>query len=134
MESTHRVFPLRHLIVMDLSGKLDLTASKIALKELAADPEFDAKTEVLLDLRDVDCEMSTVDIYDLASYMAWPDPALPTQKKIAILVAGRTEFDHAKFLEMCVRTRGPRVAAFQDYEKADEWLNAELPADPKSVN
>ena len=119
---------------MDVSGKLDLPASRHALEELAADPEFDARTEVLLDLRDVDCEMSTVDIYDLASFMSWPDPALPTQKKIAILVDGRTEFDHAKFLEMCVRSRGPRVAAFQDYEKADDWLNADLPVDPKKSN
>ena len=134
MEATHRAFPLSHLIILDASGRLDLAASRNALKDLASDPEFDAKTEVLLDLRDVDCDMSTVDIYDLATYMAWPNPVLPTQKKIAILVAGRTEFDHAKFLEMCVRNRGPRVAAFLDYDQADDWLNAELPEDPKTAN
>jgi len=29
------------------------------------------------------------------------DPALPTRKKIAVLVSGQRAFDHAKFLEVC---------------------------------
>ena len=134
MRIRHQAFPLKHLIVCDASGSFDLSASKALLRELAADPDFDANTEVLLDLRDIDCHMSTVDLYDLAAYMAWPDPALPTKKKIAILVTGRAGFDHAKFLEMCVRSRGIKLAAFDDYDDADEWLNADLPEDPKEAD
>lgn len=131
MKTKHEVFPVKHLIVMDASGSLDLDASKVALKKLAADPDFDSRSEILLDLRDVECHMSTADIYDLAITMALPNPALPTCKKIAVLVEGRAEFDHAKFLETCGVNRGMWIAAFDDYDKADEWLTADLPEDPR---
>jgi hypothetical protein len=132
MKTQNKAFPLKHLMVMTATGTLDLNASKAALKSLIADPGFDARSEVLLDLRDVECAMSVTDIYELAVYMAAPNPALPTYKKIAVLVAGHLAFDHARFLEMCGGNRGLKIGAFVDYESADEWLNADLPADPKN--
>lgn len=134
METTHRDFRAQHLIVMDASGVLDLHASVSALKRLAMDPGFDSRAEVLLDLRDIECRMSINHIYSLAEAMAWPDPALPTHRKIAILVDGKLEFDHAKFLAMCAENRGLTVAAFDDYDKASQWLNADLPPDPKDTS
>ena len=133
METTHRVFRAQHLIVMDASGILDLHASVAALKRLAMDPGFDSRAEVLLDLRDIECRMSINNIYSLAEAMAWPDPALPTHRQIAILVDGKLEFDHAQFLAMCAENRGLTVAAFEDYDKASQWLNADLPPDPKDT-
>ncbi|MEP6701748.1 MAG: hypothetical protein ABJB04_02080 [Betaproteobacteria bacterium] len=132
MNTRHQAFPLQHLIVVDATGILDLAESKAALKKLAADPQFDATTEVLLDLRDVTCEMTTLDIYELASFMAWPDPALPTRRNIAVLVEGRAGFDHASFLQMCTANAGIRLAAFDDYDAANAWLNGDLPQDPKN--
>ena len=131
MRTTRKAFPLKDLIVMTSSGTIDLVASKAALKSLAADPEFEARYEILLDLRDSECELSVTDVYEIAAYLAWPDPALPTGKKIAVLVSGQRAFDHAKFLEICSTNRGLQVGAFEDYEKASEWLDADLPEDPK---
>ena len=118
---------------MTSSGTIDLAASKSALKKLAADPEFDRHYEVLLDLRNSECEMTVMDVYEIAKDLAWPDPALPTRKKIAVLVSGQRAFDHAKFLEVCSANRGVQVGAFEDYEKASEWLDTELPEDPKET-
>ncbi|MGP1676959.1 MAG: hypothetical protein ACTS6J_07350 [Burkholderiales bacterium] len=134
MRTTRKAFPLKDLIIMTSSGTIDLVSSKAALKSLAADPEFEANYEILLDLRVSECELSIVDIYQIATYLAWPDPALPTRKKIAVLVSGQRAFDHAKFLEMCSTNRGIRVGAFEDYEKASEWLDTELPEDPKGTD
>jgi hypothetical protein len=131
VESTHTVFHAQHLIVMDATGILDLAASIAALKKLAANPEFDTRAEILLDLRDVECRMSINDLYDLAVILAWPDPALPTQRKIAILVDGALEFDHARFLALCAVSRGVAIRAFDGYDAADGWLTAALPLDPK---
>lgn len=64
MKTKYYAYPMKHLISMDASGKLDFPASKIAQDELAANPEFDRQTEVLLDLRDADCNLTTVDLYD----------------------------------------------------------------------
>jgi hypothetical protein len=133
MKTQNKAFPLKHLIVMTATGTLDLIASKAALKSLVADPTFDARCEVLLDLRDIKCAMSATDIFELAVHMASPNPALPTYKKIALLVAGHLAFDHAHFLEMCAGNRGLKMCAFEDYEDADGWLNADLPDDPKDI-
>lgn len=78
--------------------------------------------------------MSIADVFEIATHLAWPDPALPTRKKIAVLVSGERAFDHAKFLEMCSTNRGIRVGAFEDYEKAGEWLDTDLPEDPKGTD
>lgn len=131
MRTARTAFPLEELIIVTSSGTIDLVASKAALKSLAADPEFEASYEVLLDLRDSKCAMSIADVFEIATYLAWPDPALATRKKIAVLVSGERAFDLAKFLEMCSTNRGIRVGAFEDYEKASEWLDADLPEDPK---
>ncbi len=98
--------------------------------QIADEPSFNAQTEVLLDLRDIDCQLSTTDIFELAEHMAFPNPALDTHRKIAVLVSGHLSFDHARFFELCARNRGVNVQAFDEYEAADEWLYAELPPDP----
>jgi hypothetical protein len=133
MKTHKHAFPLKHLMVMTATGTLDLDASKVALKSIVADPNFDEQYEVLLDLRGIECAMSTVHIYELAKYMAFPNPALPTNKKIAVLVDGNFAFDHAQFLEMCAGNRGLNLRAFESYGKADDWLNAELPDDRHHV-
>lgn len=135
MNAKSKAYPLKNLIVMTAAGTLDLAASKAALKLLAANPDFSTRCEVLLDLRDTDCAMSTTDIFDLATYMAFPAPALDTYKKVALLVdsnsAGRLAFSHAQFLELCTVNRGLHLQAFESYAQADDWLTADLPIDPK---
>ena len=62
--------------------------------------------------------------------MTFPNPALATHKKIAVLVSGHLSFDHAHFLELCANNRGASLKAFDEYESANKWLHAELPPDP----
>ena len=131
MNATCKAYPLKNLIVMTAAGTLDLAASKAAVKILAADPDFGTQCEVLLDLRDIDCAMSTTDLFNLATYMAFPSPALDTYKKVALLVDGHSALSHAQFLELCTVNRGLHVQAFEKYEQADDWLTANLPIDPK---
>jgi hypothetical protein len=132
--TTRKAFPLRDLLVMTTSGTIDLAASKSVLKSLTADPDYRANYEILLDLRDTTCELSLSDVFEIATYLAWPDPALPPRQKIAVLVSGQGAFDHAKFLEMCSTNRGIRVHAFEDYDKASDWLDTVLPEDPKGTD
>jgi hypothetical protein len=133
MKTQNKAYPIKQLIVMTATGTLDLDASKAALKSLSADPDFNVRCEVLLDLRDVECFMSEFELFELAKHMTFPDLALPTLKRIALLVDGQVAFNHAHFLELCTQSRGLNVHAFEDYETANEWLNAELPQDPKGI-
>jgi hypothetical protein len=126
MTSRHKVFPGRELVVISATGTFDFDGFKQAVARVAADPHYENCFETLFDLRDVECELSTVDIYEMAALLAWPNPALPTRRKIAVLVSGERNFDRAKFLELCAANRGVELAAFLDIAEADDWLDAEL--------
>src|SRR5258706_16286312 len=130
MKIRQNVFPPQDLIVVDAAGPLDLPGSKVALRKLAADPRFDPDMEVLIDLRDVACEMSTLDIYELARDLTSSDPALPTRRKIAVLVSGRSEFDHALFLQTSTATAGIPVAPVDESRARCYGLNSALTRDP----
>ena len=133
MSSNTKPFPLDQFILTTATGSFDLIASKSALKAVAREPGFTVQNEVLLDLRDIKCQMSTFDIFELAQHMAYPNPALDTNRKIAVLVTGQLSFNHAHFLELCANNRSVNVRAFDEYEAADEWLHADLPPDPKQT-
>lgn len=82
MRTTRKAFPLKDLIVMTSSGTIDLVASKSALKSLAADPEFDRHYEILLALRNSECELSVADIYEIAGIWLGPIPHFPRARKL----------------------------------------------------
>lgn len=134
MKTDIKTFELRHLIAVTAHGTLDLVASKAALKSLVAAPGFDAMSEVLLDLRDVKCDMSVTDIHALVAHMAWHIPVLFDDHRIAVLVNSHTPgslaFNHAQFLELCAGNNGLHIHAFEDHDRATEWLNADFPNGP----
>ena len=122
-----KIFPHQSLIVLTAEGKLDMAASKAALTTVAESSSHDVHAEVLFDLRESICTLSINDIYELASYMASSETRLPTHEKIAVLVDGKLEFDHAKFLALCAGNRGISIRAFDDFDIASEWLKTALP-------
>ncbi len=126
MKTRHWVIQSRELIVVNAEGVLDLGASRRALRDLAASPERTEFYEVLMDLRDADCKLSTLDVYELAAAMAWPEPMLPTRRKVAVLVSEGEPFDLASFLELCAGNRGMRIRAFTDADAAAAWLETDL--------
>ena len=134
MKTRHEFVDGHDLVVLTATGTLDLENSKAAMTRLGQSPEFESRYEVLLDFRAVDCEMSVTDLYELASHMAWPHPALPTHRKVAILVNGSRAFDFAKFLEICAINRGLRMRAFVEPEAAHAWLDTEVEAFPAEAD
>ena len=133
MNTTIRTFEFKHFIVLTARGILDLAASKAALRSLVSAPDFGACSEVLLDLRDVECEMSASNIHELAKHMTWHIPTLYDDHRIAILVKphrpGKLAFNHPLFRELCSHSRGFNLCAFEDYDQAIDWLNVVLPLD-----
>jgi hypothetical protein len=98
-----RTYTCKQLIVLDAHGRLDLEASKQAIRELTSEPGYSRQYEILADLREVRCDLSVIDVFEIALYLAWPGRALPQERKIAILVPENTEFDNARFLALCAR-------------------------------
>ena len=77
---------------------------------------------LLIDERNLDYRIDTVDIYDLASYYAqtYHGPA-----KVA-LVANKEGLEDARFWETAVRNRGLLCRIFTSKEEAQAWLGLTL--------
>ncbi len=111
--------------VIEAQGTLDLASSLQALEEVALRVEPDGDRGVLLDLREVACDLAVADVYELAQKLAWPDSALPRTRRVAVVVSAQPEFDNASFLALCARNRGMAIQAFTDVSEADAWLRSE---------
>jgi hypothetical protein len=44
---------------------------------------------------------------------------------MAVLVSRESEFDKAKFMELCAENRGLKVHAFVELSEAEEWLGVQ---------
>lgn len=132
MNTQYDFFPGRELIVVGAGGKLDFAATKAAVVKLAADPRYRSSYKLLISLRHVLCGLSELDVYEIASFLGWPDPALPTRRKIAILVSGQKSFNHANFLTLCARNRALTMRAFDNRVAAERWLDSDVANDPLS--
>ena len=122
---------LKNHIAMTATGSFDLIGSKLLLNSLSQEPSLRAQKEILVDLRDVDCTMSTFDVYELAQHLAFPNPALDTNKKIAVLITGNKHFNHAQFFDLCGLKKSVNIRAFEQFEAADRWLHGDSSRKPK---
>ena len=126
MNSRHRVFPGVGCLVVYAHVSGSLGASRALCGPITTSPGYDKEFEILLDLRELTCEISTVGMYELATWMAPPHPALPTRRKIAIVKSDGAEFNETQFFALCARNRGLRTRVFRTIEEAGEWLDVSL--------
>lgn len=123
MTVRHKVYHGSELIVLNAWGTVDLTASKAAIRKIADDPEFQDHYEILMDLQEVDADLSVPEVFELASFVAMPHNELPTRRKIAVVVSGEHEFDLAEFMALCAAHRHAKMRAFRDMSEAVQWLD-----------
>jgi len=121
------------VIIVDAEGRLDLSKSKEMIKRIVSHSEYDQYFEEVLDLPDVTCDLSTFDFFEIASFMAWPNPKFPTRRRIAIVVSGDKEFDRATFFETSARNRGLLVRSFLHLSAAEEWLESDISLTEKDI-
>ena len=137
MKTLIKKFEFKHLLVLTTLGTIDLPASKAALKSLVTAPGFDVCSTVLLDFRDVECDLSASTLHELARHMAWHIPILSDDHRIAVLVErhrpGNLPFNHAQFLELCEYSKGFSIRAYEDYGNASDWLHAVPRNDPDDI-
>ncbi len=124
MKTEATYIPGTDLLIIGADGKLDISNSKAALKKIVSHPDYNQNREVLFDLRNITCDISPLDIYDIVSFMSWPDSEFPTRNKIAVVVSDNREFDHARFFETCARNKSLRVKSFNEIRTAGEWLQS----------
>jgi hypothetical protein len=105
------------------TGEFDLEESKQALSLLLQDPGFSKQCDILIDLREAECDLTMADIFEIVQYLVEHRQAF--LGKLAVLVSGTSEFDKARFMELCAENRGIKVHAFTDPADAEAWLRME---------
>ena len=133
-----KTFEIKPLVVLNTRGTVDLTASKAAMKFLVDGPDFGPCSEVLLDFRNVECDMSASSVFELVKHMARHIPTLYDDHRIAVLVKyhapGNLAFNHAQFLELCTYTKGFNIRAYEDSGHAIHWLHAVSASDSNRLD
>jgi hypothetical protein len=118
-----RVIPIKEFLRTDLSGVIDLQASRAVLKELLDRCSRNKIHHILIDTREASSRASTVDVWTLANDLG--ALGMSTKHRIAILNRPKDEFDRGAFLELCATNRGYQLRAFRDFESAFTWLTVE---------
>jgi hypothetical protein len=101
-------------------GIIDITTSRQLLVDIAKAKHLPVDYELLIDFRNTQWHMSTLDLYQLASELVQHGDTF--RRKVAILVFPGDTFNKAAFLETCSHNRGFLVDAFTDFETAMRWL------------
>jgi hypothetical protein len=121
-----RVIPISEFLRTDVSGVVDLKASRELLRGLMAICTRENLDRILIDGREATSSASTVDVWTLANDLG--SLGVSREYRVAVLNRPKDEFDRVAFLELCATNRGYQLKAFRDFEEAFTWLTAEQPA------
>jgi hypothetical protein len=103
-------------------GIINIATSRQLLVDIAKAEHHPVDYDLLIDFRDTQWRMSTLDVYQLAGELCQHGDTF--RRKVAVLVQPGLNFDPAAFLETCAHNRGFCVNAFTDFETAIRWLLA----------
>jgi len=101
-------------------GVIDITTSRQLLVDIAKAKHHPVDYDLLIDFRDTQWQMSTFDLYELASELCQHGDIF--RRKVALLVLPGVNFEPASFLETSSHNRGFYVDVFTDFETAIRWF------------
>lgn len=120
MATKIKIVTARDFLEVTPEGIIDITTSKQLLVDIAKAEYHPVDYDLLIDFRDTQWQMSSVDVYKLASELCQHGDTF--RRKVAVLVLPGVNFDSATFLETCSHNRGFFVDAFTDFETAIRWF------------
>ena len=120
MTTKINIVTARDFIEITTHGIINLTTSRKLLADIAQAEHQHEYYELLVDFRDTQSELSTVDVYELAAELIQHGDTF--RRKVALVVTPGRNYDHASFFETCSHNRGFLVNAYTEYEEALRWI------------
>jgi hypothetical protein len=127
-----RVIPIREFMKSNITGEIDLHASRDMLHRLMDVCKRENMTRILIDSREAISPATVTDVFALASDLG--SLGLTLQNRVAILNRPKDDFDRAAFLELCAGNRGYQIRAFREFEDAFTWLVSEQPSSESTAD
>jgi hypothetical protein len=120
MPTKIKIITAREFIEVTPEGVIDIKTSRQLIRDITKVENKPIDYDLLIDFRETQWNMSTAEIYQLASELV--DYGTNFQRKVAILVLPGVNFDPATFLETCSHNRGFKINVFNNYESSMRWL------------
>ncbi|WP_173051032.1 hypothetical protein [Nitrospira sp. KM1] len=122
-----RIIPVKEFLRTDISGVIDLRASRELLGDLMTVCLHKKMDRILIDSREASSNASTTDVWTLANDLG--RLGVSREYRVAILNLPKDDFDRGAFLELCASNRGYQLRAFRDFEEAFKWLTSDETAE-----
>jgi hypothetical protein len=118
-----RVIAIREFMKTDITGELDVAATREMLSQIMAACKRENITRILIDCREASTHSTVTDVWTLAKDLG--SLGVSHENRIAVLNRPKDGFDRAAFLELCAANRGYHMRAFREFEGAFMWLVSE---------
>ena len=122
MQINYKIIHAKDFIRAKPTGELDLEHSKIGLGQIVKMVNCTDDSELLLDVREAYGNMDHNDLWKIVLELEKHRSAF--RNKIAVLARDDEQFNKAVFLELCASISGFKISAFDDFEKATNWLQS----------
>lgn len=119
--SNYTVLDYRELVVTDFQGKLDVEKTLQVLSKIVDSAQIPDGYNLLFDLRHIQCDMSTTDIFEIINYLYYHKRVF--RCKIALLLSTTTNLVKETLLKACMALRGIEVKLFFEEQNALSWLS-----------
>jgi hypothetical protein len=113
------IVPAHEFIRLDAKGQLDLRATRTLLYDIAARCHAKQVDRILLDVRHVIPNLQIIELHELA--MTFDDYQFEPCDRLAILHRPNSTGGAALFADTAAK-RGYQIRAFDDFERAFNWL------------
>lgn len=121
-----RVIPIREFMKTNITGEIDLNASREMLSQLMAACKKEHMSRILIDSREASSQSTMLDVWTLAKDLG--SLGVSHENRVAVLNRPKDNFDRAAFLELCATNRGYQIKAFREFEQAFAWLTSDQPS------
>ncbi len=117
------------VIAAAITGRCKLDDVKAVVEAVVRRPEYSQFLEVLFDLREADCFLSVPDIHELTRFAAWPGNALPSCRRVAVVMPESSNPNHVRLFISSARDRGLSIRSFSTMAEACNWMQTDsIPA------
>ncbi|WP_457617270.1 hypothetical protein [Lutibacter sp.] len=124
MKSDYKIAIDYNLIVEYHSGTLSEISRFINFrKQLISDPLFLPNQNLIIDLRDVNFEITGDDVTTYTAF-ASENPILNTEKKVALITATPNQVVSSTLYKMAQKNVLQQIKIFSTLDRALEWLGA----------
>ena len=129
MPHDYTVDEAENILYLTSAGTAELDGINAIMEQIAADPRVGRATRVMVDARELELDLPTAQLEQIAE---WHASELGAARTSAIVIRPGLGYGLARMLSALSESRGARLAVFTDYEDALAWLRAQAPdADPR---